>query len=230
MPAHLLISPAADNTQSEDYFNRPSNDSNLPTPGDLMTRGGSLETGAESVIDPQVITNVPNIESSSDEMSANIVSESEASISIINRTISEILARPRSDDHNRQLKDVARSAILNKMRDYKMEAFSQAFTASKRGIPQKGMNLIGVVPGRFRDVPGKDQIILIGAHYDTVSSSAGIDDNASGVIVLLELGRILMNQRQLNHTVMFVAFDLEELVSLFSSSSSSPSPPNVRML
>lgn len=213
MPADLMIS--ADSTQSQDYSDRPTNQSDLPTRtpdmSEIMTRGGNPDAGAESIVDTLVITVDPNVDS--DATSANMVSESEASVTMINRTINEILSRPRSDEHNRMLKDVARNSILNKMRDYKMEAFSQSFTASKRGIPQKGMNLIGIVPGRYRDVPGKDQILLIGAHYDTVSSSAGIDDNASGMIVLLELGRILMNQGQLNHTVMFVGFDLEELVS-----------------
>lgn len=221
MPADLMIS--ADSTQSQDYSDRPSNQSDLPTDrtpdmSDVMTRGGNPDAGAESVVDTLVVTVEPSMDS--DATFANMVSESEASVVMINRTINQILSRPRSDDHNRMLKDVARNAILNKMRDYKMEAFSQAFTASKRGTPQKGMNLIGIVPGRYRDVPGKDQILLIGAHYDTVSSSAGIDDNASGMIVLLEIGRILMNNGQLNHTVMFVGFDLEELVSLVTTSSS----------
>ena len=40
--------------------------------------------------------------------------------------------------------------------------------------------------------PGKakpDEIILIGAHYDTVPGSPGANDNASGVAALLELSR-----------------------------------------
>src|SRR5512145_124771 len=36
------------------------------------------------------------------------------------------------------------------------------------------------------------EIVLAGAHYDTVSGSPGADDNASGVAALLEIARFLV--------------------------------------
>ncbi|MDZ7333640.1 MAG: M28 family peptidase [candidate division KSB1 bacterium] len=54
-----------------------------------------------------------------------------------------------------------------------------------------------------------DEIIVIGAHYDTVKDSPGADDNASGVAGMLELIRLMKfyeNQR----TLRFIAFNLEE--------------------
>lgn len=54
-----------------------------------------------------------------------------------------------------------------------------------------------------------DQVIVIGAHYDTVVGSPGADDNASGVAVLLELARLHAKTR-FRKTVRFVAFTLEE--------------------
>lgn len=51
--------------------------------------------------------------------------------------------------------------------------------------------------------------ILIGAHYDTVPGSPGADDNASGVAVLLELGRLLKESPG-NWPIQLVAFDMEE--------------------
>jgi Zn-dependent M28 family amino/carboxypeptidase len=54
-----------------------------------------------------------------------------------------------------------------------------------------------------------DEIIIVGAHYDTVWMSPGADDNASGVAVMLEIARQLKN-KQLNRTVRFVAFANEE--------------------
>lgn len=54
-----------------------------------------------------------------------------------------------------------------------------------------------------------DEIIVIGAHYDTVLNSPGADDNASGIACLLELIRLL-HQYQTKRTVRFVAFTLEE--------------------
>ena len=54
-----------------------------------------------------------------------------------------------------------------------------------------------------------DEIIIIGAHYDTVYNSPGADDNASGIAALLELIRLLDNYKS-KRTIRFVAFTLEE--------------------
>jgi aminopeptidase YwaD len=51
--------------------------------------------------------------------------------------------------------------------------------------------------------------LLIGAHYDTVSESPGADDNASGLVVLLEVASRL-RMRPLVRPVWLVAFCLEE--------------------
>ena len=54
-----------------------------------------------------------------------------------------------------------------------------------------------------------DEIILIGAHYDTVRDSPGANDNASGVAALLEVARLLA-AKPLARSVRFVAFVNEE--------------------
>ena len=54
-----------------------------------------------------------------------------------------------------------------------------------------------------------DEVIIIGAHYDTVWLTLGADDNASGVAVMLELARYLKNKK-LKRTIRFVAFANEE--------------------
>ena len=51
--------------------------------------------------------------------------------------------------------------------------------------------------------------LLIGAHYDTVSGSPGADDNASGLVVLLEVASSLRVQ-PLARPIWLVAFCLEE--------------------
>ena len=48
-------------------------------------------------------------------------------------------------------------------------------------------NLIVTLPAAMDDAP----ILIVGAHYDTVSASPGADDNASGVAALLEIARSL---------------------------------------
>lgn len=54
-----------------------------------------------------------------------------------------------------------------------------------------------------------DQVIVIGAHYDTVEGTPGADDNASAVAVLLEMCR-LMKDFSPARTIKFLFFSLEE--------------------
>jgi len=54
-----------------------------------------------------------------------------------------------------------------------------------------------------------EQILLIGAHYDTVYGSPGANDNASGVAALLEITRLLKGV-ETDCTVRLVAFVNEE--------------------
>jgi len=69
-----------------------------------------------------------------------------------------------------------------------------------------------VVAIKYPDWPGQGEELpplLIGAHYDTVSGSPGADDNASGLVVLLEVASRLRAQ-PLARPVWLVAFCLEE--------------------
>lgn len=146
-------------------------------------------------------------------------SETEADVDLMNQTFRQIFNRPRSDLYSKRMKESAKTSIMNKFQEYKLETFTQSFTANKRGVSNKGVNIIGILPGKFRDandpINRPDEILLLGAHYDTVESSPGIDDNGSGMVAIMEVARLLSNQPQpLNHTVIFVAFDLEELVCL----------------
>lgn len=54
-----------------------------------------------------------------------------------------------------------------------------------------------------------EEILVVGAHYDTVRGSPGANDNGSGVAALLELARLLRRE-QPGRTVRLVAFANEE--------------------
>ncbi|MGB7328256.1 MAG: M28 family peptidase [Rubripirellula sp.] len=54
-----------------------------------------------------------------------------------------------------------------------------------------------------------DEIVLLGAHYDTVFSTPGADDNASAVAVMLEVSRLLRDHTG-KRTARYVAFACEE--------------------
>jgi Zn-dependent M28 family amino/carboxypeptidase len=70
---------------------------------------------------------------------------------------------------------------------------------------QEVSNFIATLAGTSR----ADEIVVLGAHYDTVASTPGADDNASAVAVLLESARLLRDCRP-QHTIRFVAFACEE--------------------
>jgi Zn-dependent M28 family amino/carboxypeptidase len=67
-------------------------------------------------------------------------------------------------------------------------------------------NVIAEFPGSERP----DQIVIIGAHYDTVRGSPGADDNASGVAATIELARAFRAGGAHKRTVRFIAFVNEE--------------------
>lgn len=56
-----------------------------------------------------------------------------------------------------------------------------------------------------------DEIIVIGAHYDTAHGFPGADDNASGVAGLIELARLLSETKSpLKHRIQLAFYTLEE--------------------
>jgi Zn-dependent M28 family amino/carboxypeptidase len=71
------------------------------------------------------------------------------------------------------------------------------------GVPMANLEI--VLRGRVRP----DEIVLVGAHYDSILGSPGADDNASGVAALLEMSRLLADTEP-GRTVRLVAFVNEE--------------------
>ena len=70
-----------------------------------------------------------------------------------------------------------------------------------------------IARGRFRNVEarrdGSNEIVIVGAHYDTVPGCPGANDNGSGVAALLEIARLLVHARP-SRSLRFVAFPNEE--------------------
>lgn len=77
-------------------------------------------------------------------------------------------------------------------------------------------NLVLNLPAKTSNSGDRQPLILIGAHYDAVPGTPGADDNATGVAVLLELGRLLAAEPT-RYPVRLVAFDMEEYGLLGSS-------------
>lgn len=85
---------------------------------------------------------------------------------------------------------------------------AQGYAVSFQRYTAEGVdcaNLEVSIPGTSR--PG--EIIIIGAHYDSVTGSPGADDNASAVAALLEISRLLAGARPAR-SLRLVAFVNEE--------------------
>ena len=91
--------------------------------------------------------------------------------------------------------------IEKMVRELGYDAKKQEYGVKDMPVENLEWELIGV--------SNPEEIILVGAHYDSVLGSPGANDNASGVAALLEIARLLKAER-LSRTVRFVAFVNEE--------------------
>lgn len=91
--------------------------------------------------------------------------------------------------------------IENELRGGGFQVSGQEYSIG--GKPVK--NIEAEIPGTLRP----EQIVIVGAHYDSVSVSPGANDNASGVAALLELAANFKTQGR-ERTLRFVAFVNEE--------------------
>lgn len=84
----------------------------------------------------------------------------------------------------------------------------------------KGKNIIVTFAGRNRG-KATDEILVIGAHYDSDASVLiSIDDNGSGVVAMLEIARgladaIVKRKAVLLNTIIFVAFDVQNVSTTY---------------
>lgn len=98
-------------------------------------------------------------------------------------------------------------AVLNSVAEYIHTHFNQFADST-------GYQEFQVSQYTYKNVIGSfgtenDTRIIIGAHYDVCGDQDGADDNASGIVGLLELARMLKGKK-LNTRIDLVAYSLEE--------------------
>ena len=76
--------------------------------------------------------------------------------------------------------------IIEQFRSYGYQAALQEYEVDSKTFANIEVELLG------QDKP--EEILLIGAHYDSISGSPGANDNASGVAGTLEIARLLHGQ------------------------------------
>lgn len=109
---------------------------------------------------------------------------------------------------------VAAEFIASRFKKLGLQAYTgnyfQSFSIKDQDTVLKGANVIGFIPGH------KEEVIVISAHFDHVGIIDGkifngADDNASGTAALLELAAYFKDKKP-NHTLLFAAFDAEEMM------------------
>ena len=100
------------------------------------------------------------------------------------------------------IEDSLRSSLYDVVpQAYEVDIDHPLLTPAQRGVH----NLEVEVGGRGR----ADEIVVIGAHYDSIPGCPAANDNGSGVAAMLEIARLLAD-RTFERTLRFVAFVNEE--------------------
>ena len=165
-------------------------------------------------------------------MQANNLSQLELSKDNMTKTIQEITTHPRAVN-SEQIK-VVEEYLIKQFKSYRYtEIDKQQFfynndnnenairrssqpdiylapTADSTNADGVGNNII--VTKRFADTTKE---LILSAHYDSTENSYGVNDNASGVAVVLELARVL-SDIELPYNLKFIMFSGEEKYMLGS--------------
>ena len=106
-------------------------------------------------------------------------------------------------------RNVYQYANLCAAADFIRKSFEQAgFEPKQQSYEASGKTCVNIEVEIFGDEKA-DEIVIIGAHYDSVFGSPGANDNASGVAAVFALARAF-NGKNIERTIRFVAFVNEE--------------------
>jgi Zn-dependent M28 family amino/carboxypeptidase len=100
-------------------------------------------------------------------------------------------------------------ANLGRAADFVTTALSAAGYKPRRQEFQADGRIVSNIEAELPGGASADEIVIIGAHYDSVPGTPGADDNASGVAAMLAIARAMAGEKPAR-TVRFVAFVNEE--------------------
>jgi Zn-dependent M28 family amino/carboxypeptidase len=106
----------------------------------------------------------------------------------------------RNIEHYESLKAAA-AHIRASLESFGYKVEYQEFTVEGKTVANIEVEIAGTEQPR--------EIVIVGAHYDSVNGSPGANDNATGVAALIELARLFRTQSP-GRTLRFVAFVNEE--------------------
>lgn len=95
----------------------------------------------------------------------------------------------------------------NAARTYLQGQLTQLGWTAQQHTYSTGANVYATIPATTTDT----RAVIVGAHFDTVMSSPGANDNASGVAAVLAVARYLVEMPCRQHPVTIILFDEEEV-------------------
>lgn len=204
----------------------------LSTPNVLAVQDGSQVGAASTEAEVQVVNEVTNsldeqaqaqssVESNSEQGSSGIetIDQVQDEESSFNTSKENTEYGVQAHDHMANLGQVigsrpagtdkeytARDYIVSQLQAMGYHVDIQAFDFADKGEVKTSHNISALKAGE------EDKEIILGAHYDSVTDggSTGVDDNASGVGVLLENAQRLNGVRT-RYGIRFVSFGAEEV-------------------
>ena len=99
------------------------------------------------------------------------------------------------------------------------ELQSAGYQVIRQPFTVKGKRCENII-AEIRGVSREDEVVIIGAHYDTAIGSPGADDNSSGVAVALSLARFYAQQR-MTRTLRLVFLSVSNSRSVAAASAGS---------
>jgi len=106
-------------------------------------------------------------------------------------------------------RNLAHPGSLEASLQYMGRVFEEIGYATATQEYDVGNNVVANLDAEKGGGSRKDEIVLVGAHYDTQTNAPGANDNGTGVAGALEIARLLA-PRNFERTIRFVAFVNEE--------------------
>lgn len=128
-----------------------------------------------------------------------------------------VLASPEFEGRNNGTagNDAARNYIIQLLEEYQITpANGVRYAVPFQHLGTRGTNIFGWIQGSDPEL--SQEYLLLSAHYDHLGKKQGVlypgaNDNASGCAALLEISRVLSQQRKyLKRSIMIAFFDAEE--------------------
>jgi alkaline phosphatase isozyme conversion protein len=147
-----------------------------------------------------VISSINSVSATSEKNTQALKHKTGAMAYVHTKYLSEIIG---SREYGTDRERLAQNYVEEQFERMGYKPSIQPFTFTRKGVPYSSANIVAYKQGK------SNKQVIVGAHYDSVSTGKGADDNASGVGVMLEVAEVLKNIST-SYSIVFIAFGAEE--------------------